>query len=109
MFHFEELCTCSFVAQGKSSHLIFLLVSRTNSYFSVENTRTVAKNLGCRNQHDGNLNPNRVDVLIPDVIQVSLFFYKIMIELFTHKGDIIVYPSESIQEKMCETSDPLYL
>ncbi|XP_045811188.1 uncharacterized protein LOC123905566 isoform X2 [Trifolium pratense] len=36
-----------------------------------ENTRTVAKNLGCRNQHDGNLNPNRVDVLIPDVIQAT--------------------------------------
>ncbi|PNX97890.1 ABC1 family protein, partial [Trifolium pratense] len=36
-----------------------------------ENTRTVEKNLGCRNQHDGNLNPNRVDVLIPDVIQAT--------------------------------------
>nr|KYP36346.1 Uncharacterized protein sll1770 family [Cajanus cajan] len=34
-----------------------------------ENTRTVAKNLGCRNQYDGNTNANRVDVLIPDVIQ----------------------------------------
>ncbi|MED6210999.1 hypothetical protein PIB30_069483 [Stylosanthes scabra] len=34
-----------------------------------ENTRTVAKNLGCRNQYDGNRNANRVDVLIPDVIQ----------------------------------------
>ncbi|KAK7293711.1 hypothetical protein RJT34_16584 [Clitoria ternatea] len=34
-----------------------------------ENTRTVAKNLGCRNQHDGNMTGNRVDVLIPDVIQ----------------------------------------
>ncbi|RDX84231.1 Protein ACTIVITY OF BC1 COMPLEX KINASE 8, chloroplastic, partial [Mucuna pruriens] len=34
-----------------------------------ENTRTVAKNLGCRNQYDGNMNANRVDVLIPDVIQ----------------------------------------
>ncbi|KAK2453077.1 protein ACTIVITY OF BC1 COMPLEX KINASE 8, chloroplastic [Trifolium repens] len=36
-----------------------------------ENTRTVAKNLGCRNQHDGSVNPNRVDVLIPDVIQAT--------------------------------------
>ncbi|OIW03049.1 hypothetical protein TanjilG_20977 [Lupinus angustifolius] len=34
-----------------------------------ENTRTVAKNLGCRNQSDRNMNANRVDVLIPDVIQ----------------------------------------
>ncbi|KAL2974861.1 hypothetical protein AAZX31_14G126500 [Glycine max] len=34
-----------------------------------ENTRTVAKNLGCRNQYDGNMRANRVDVLIPDVIQ----------------------------------------
>ncbi|RZB57562.1 Protein ACTIVITY OF BC1 COMPLEX KINASE 8, chloroplastic isoform C [Glycine soja] len=34
-----------------------------------ENTRTVAKNLGCRNQYDGNMSANRVDVLIPDVIQ----------------------------------------
>ncbi|XLR28521.1 hypothetical protein HN51_041856 [Arachis hypogaea] len=34
-----------------------------------ENTRTVAKNLGCRNQYDGNRSANRVDVLIPDVIQ----------------------------------------
>ncbi|CAL0323221.1 unnamed protein product [Lupinus luteus] len=34
-----------------------------------ENTRTVAKNLGCRNQPDGNMNANRVNVLIPDVIQ----------------------------------------
>ncbi|KAL2318235.1 hypothetical protein Fmac_032111 [Flemingia macrophylla] len=34
-----------------------------------ENTRMVAKNLGCRNQYDGNMNSNRVDVLIPDVIQ----------------------------------------
>ncbi|XP_061336498.1 uncharacterized protein LOC133283634 [Gastrolobium bilobum] len=34
-----------------------------------ENTRTVAKNLGCRSQYDRNMNANRVDVLIPDVIQ----------------------------------------
>ncbi|XP_014504335.1 uncharacterized protein LOC106764583 isoform X1 [Vigna radiata var. radiata] len=34
-----------------------------------ENTRTVATNLGCRNQYDGNMSANRVDVLIPDVIQ----------------------------------------
>ncbi|XP_054788439.1 uncharacterized protein LOC129294250 [Prosopis cineraria] len=34
-----------------------------------ENTRKVAKNLGCRNPYDGNMNTNRVDVLIPDVIQ----------------------------------------
>ncbi|CAJ1972299.1 unnamed protein product [Sphenostylis stenocarpa] len=34
-----------------------------------ENTRTVAKNLGCRNRYDGNMSGNRVDVLIPDVIQ----------------------------------------
>ncbi|XP_028802286.1 uncharacterized protein LOC114757407 isoform X2 [Neltuma alba] len=34
-----------------------------------ENTRKVAKNLGCRNQYDGNMNAHRVDVLIPDVIQ----------------------------------------
>lgn len=34
-----------------------------------ENTRTVAKNLGCRNKYDGNISSNRVDVLIPDVIQ----------------------------------------
>ncbi|KAE9588953.1 hypothetical protein Lal_00012681 [Lupinus albus] len=34
-----------------------------------ENTRIVAKNLGCRNQSDGNMNANRVNVLIPDVIQ----------------------------------------
>ncbi|ESW33524.1 hypothetical protein PHAVU_001G077100 [Phaseolus vulgaris] len=34
-----------------------------------ENTRTVATNLGCRNQYDGNMSANRVDVLIPNVIQ----------------------------------------
>ncbi|KAL5558780.1 hypothetical protein UlMin_034991 [Ulmus minor] len=32
-----------------------------------ENTRTVAKNLGCKN--NDNMNANRVDVLIPEVIQ----------------------------------------
>lgn len=49
----------------------------TNTFASVENTRTVAKNLGCGNQYDGNLNANRVDVLIPEVYQVSLV-YKII-------------------------------
>ncbi|KAI9097610.1 hypothetical protein K1719_025381 [Acacia pycnantha] len=34
-----------------------------------ENTRKVAKNLGCRDHYDINMNANRVDVLIPDVIQ----------------------------------------
>ncbi|XP_027329559.1 uncharacterized protein LOC113845985 isoform X2 [Abrus precatorius] len=34
-----------------------------------ENTRMVAKNLGCRDQYDRNMSANRVDVLIPDVIQ----------------------------------------
>ncbi|KAI4316173.1 hypothetical protein L6164_024179 [Bauhinia variegata] len=34
-----------------------------------ENTRTVAKNLGCRNQYDGNTKANQVDVLIPEVVQ----------------------------------------
>ncbi|XP_015885194.1 uncharacterized protein LOC107420689 [Ziziphus jujuba] len=34
-----------------------------------ENTRTVSKNLGCKTKDDGNVNTNRVDVLIPDVIQ----------------------------------------
>ena len=38
---------------------------------SVENTRTVSRNLRCKNTgHDDNTNANRVDVLIPDVIQV---------------------------------------
>lgn len=39
-------------------------------FVSVENTRTVSKNLGCKTKDDGNVNTNRVDVLIPDVIQV---------------------------------------
>ena len=30
----------------------------------------VAKNLGCRTKFDDNVNANRVDVLIPEVIQV---------------------------------------
>ncbi|KAF3446469.1 hypothetical protein FNV43_RR11648 [Rhamnella rubrinervis] len=34
-----------------------------------ENTRTVSKNLGCKTRNDNNTNANRVDVLIPDVIQ----------------------------------------
>ncbi|KAK4558841.1 hypothetical protein RGQ29_008199 [Quercus rubra] len=35
-----------------------------------ENTRTVSRNLRCKNTgHDDNTNANRVDVLIPDVIQ----------------------------------------
>lgn len=34
-----------------------------------DNTRTVAKNLGCRTKYDDNVNANRVDVLIPEVIQ----------------------------------------
>lgn len=38
---------------------------------SVENTRTVSRNLRCKNiEHDDKANANRVDVLIPDVIQV---------------------------------------
>ena len=36
-------------------------------YF-VETTRTVAKNLGCKNYD--NMNANQVDILIPEVIQV---------------------------------------
>lgn len=39
-------------------------------FVSVENTRTVSKNLGCKTVDDYNMNANRVDVLIPDVIQV---------------------------------------
>ncbi|XP_024031657.1 uncharacterized protein LOC21402807 [Morus notabilis] len=34
-----------------------------------ENTRTVSKNLGCKNKSDENVGTNQVDVLIPEVIQ----------------------------------------
>ncbi|POO03895.1 Lipopolysaccharide core heptose(II) kinase [Trema orientale] len=34
-----------------------------------ENTRTVSKNLGCKTKCDNHMNANRVDVLIPEVIQ----------------------------------------
>ncbi|KAK9279719.1 hypothetical protein L1049_013401 [Liquidambar formosana] len=34
-----------------------------------ENTRTVARNLGCKNNCDVDMPTNRVDVMIPDVIQ----------------------------------------
>lgn len=49
---------------------IYLNCKMFSFYFIVENTRKVAKNLGCRNPYDGNMGANRVDVLIPDVIQV---------------------------------------
>lgn len=39
-------------------------------FVTVENTRTVSKNLGCKTKDDDNMNANRVDVLIPEVIQV---------------------------------------
>lgn len=39
-------------------------------FVSVENTRTVSKNLGCKTKCDDNTRADRVDVLIPEVIQV---------------------------------------
>ncbi|XP_010263230.1 PREDICTED: uncharacterized protein LOC104601555 isoform X2 [Nelumbo nucifera] len=36
-----------------------------------ENTRTVSKNLSCKNKHDNTTSENHVDVLIPEVIQSS--------------------------------------
>lgn len=39
---------------------------------SVENTRKVSRNLGCKSNCDDN-NINRVDVLIPEVIMVLPF------------------------------------
>jgi len=51
----------------------------TSAFVSIENTRTVATNLGCRNQYDGNTSAKRVDVLIPNVIQVySISIYKML-------------------------------
>ena len=40
------------------------------SWYFVENTRTVSKNLGCKTKCDDHMNANQVDVLIPEVIQV---------------------------------------
>lgn len=39
-----------------------------------ENTRSVSKNLGCTNKYDSDKSINQVDVLIPEVIQVSFCF-----------------------------------
>lgn len=38
----------------------------------VENTRTVSRNLGCKKTNDEVRSENRVDVLIPDIIQVLI-------------------------------------
>lgn len=53
-----------------SKLFLFFFVFVYLLFVSVENTRTVSKNLGCKTKCDDNTCADQVDVLIPEVIQV---------------------------------------
>lgn len=64
------LTSCYVTTMLKADLFVYLFVS-------VENTRIVSRNLGCKSTCDNNMNGNQVHVLIPEVIQVlsaSSFF-----------------------------------
>lgn len=47
-------------------------------FSSVENTRVVSRNLGCKQRQDEYESSNKVDVLIPEVIQVTALSFDIL-------------------------------
>lgn len=75
--------TLNFLLQLSSNALLDILtfyctfsflLSTNSSICILENTRTVARNLGCRKNDDDSKPVKSVDVLIPEVIQVVFSF-----------------------------------